>query len=67
MAGVTTVAPGLTVIVNEAGVPLHPLAVGVTVMVAVTGDAPGLLAVNDAMLPVPLAARPMEGVLLVQL
>jgi hypothetical protein len=36
-------------------------------MVAVTGAAVELIAVNDVMLPVPLAARPIEGVLLVQL
>ena len=39
--------------------------VGVTVMVAVTGDTPRLIALNDAMFPLPLAARPMLGVLLV--
>ena len=39
--------------------------VGVTVMVAVTGDVPRLIALNDAMFPLPLAARPMLGVLLV--
>jgi len=42
-------------------------AVGVTVMVATTGDDVGLIAVNDAMLPVPLAASPIEVVLFVQL
>ena len=36
-------------------------------MVAVTGDVPALVAVKDAMLPVPLAAKPIEGVLLTQL
>ena len=40
---------------------------GVTVMVAVTGAVPAFVAVNEGILPVPLAARPMEGVLFVQL
>ena len=41
--------------------------VGVTVIVAVTGDVPVLMAVNAAILPVPLAPSPIEGVLLTQL
>ena len=41
--------------------------VGVTVMVATTGALVALSAVNEAILPVPLAARPIEVVLLVQL
>ena len=36
-------------------------------MVAVTGVVPALVAVKDPILPVPLAARPMEVVLFVQL
>ena len=40
---------------------------GVTVIVAVTGAVPLFVALNDAILPLPLAARPMEGVLFVQL
>ena len=40
---------------------------GVTVIVAVTGAFVALVALNDAMFPLPLAARPMEGVLFVQL
>ena len=40
---------------------------GVTVMVAVTGAAPAFVAVNEGILPVPLAARPMDVVLLIQL
>jgi hypothetical protein len=50
--------------VNDNDVPTQPLAVGVTVMVATTGAVPGLVAVKDGILPVPLAASPMEGVLL---
>ena len=40
-------------------VPGQPSNDGVTVMVAVTGEVPVLVAVNDGMLPVPLAPRPM--------
>ena len=40
---------------------------GVTVIVAVTGAVPVLIALNEAILPLPLAARPMDGVLFVQL
>jgi hypothetical protein len=50
--------------VNDNGVPTQPLAVGVTVMVATTGVVPGLVAVKDGMFPDPLAASPMDGVLL---
>ena len=53
--------------VNICGVPGQPAADGVTVIVAVTGALVKLIAVNDAISPLPLAARPMEGLLLVQL
>ena len=50
------------------GVPVHPDAlVGVTVMVAVIATDVVLMAVKLAILPVPLAANPIDGVLLVQL
>ena len=58
---------GLTVIVNDCGVPVQPFAVGVTVIVAVMGDELELLAANAAISPEPLAAKPMPGVLFVQL
>ena len=62
---------GLTVMVNVTGVPeqlVPPLAkTGVTVIVATTGALPVLVAVKEAMFPVPDAARPMEGALFVQL
>ena len=69
VCGVTasTVGVGFTVIVKVAGVPGQPFAVGVTVTVAVTGVLPVLVAVNAPMLPLPLAARPIEGVEFVQL
>ena len=53
--------------VNVIGAPVQPLALGVTVMVAVTGVAPALVALKPAILPLPLAARPMVVLLLVQL
>ncbi len=40
---------------------------GVTVTVATTGAAPVLIALKLAILPLPLAARPIEGSLFVQL
>jgi hypothetical protein len=48
-------------------VPLQLFAVGVAVIVATTGAAPLLVAVKLAMLPLPLAARPIEVALFVQL
>jgi len=40
---------------------------GITVIVATIGATPGFIPKKEAMLPVPLAARPMEVVLFVQL
>lgn len=50
----------------DTGLP-GPLELGVTVTVATTGLAVALVAVNDAISPVPLAANPMDGSELVQL
>lgn len=61
-----TFAVGFTVIVKLADVPLQPDADVVTVMVAVTGALVVLVAVKLGILPVPLAAKPMLGVLFVQ-
>ena len=47
--------------------PAHPARIGVTVMVAIVGDVPLLIPMNEAISPVPLAAKPMKGVLFVQL
>ena len=47
-------------------IPVHPLAEGVMVMVAVTGAVPPLVAGNEAMLPVPEAPKPMDVLSLVQ-
>lgn len=62
-----TVGVGLTLIVKLYGVPEQPLAVGVTVMFAITWVEPVLLAVKAGIFPVPLAARPIDGSLFVQL
>ena len=70
LAGWFTCAEGLTVIVKVVGVPeqvMPPVNVGVTVIVATIGAPPLLIAVKEAISPEPLAARPMDGVLLVQL
>lgn len=64
-AGSTTFGVGCTVMVNVCAGPVHPLAAGITVMVAVMVDVPLLVAVKAGMSPVPDAARPMEGVLFV--
>ena len=71
LATAFTVAVGLTVMVNVLDVPtqLTPafVNVGVTVMVAVTGALVVLVAIKDAMLPAPVAANPIDAVLLTQL
>ena len=68
-AGSFTCADGLTVIVKVCAVPgqLAPplVKVGVTVIVAVTGAVPVLVALKEAMFPVPLAARLMDVLSLV--
>ena len=61
-AGSLTVGVGFTVMVNVCVGPLQ-IAVfvktGVTVMVAVTGVMPKLMAANDAMFPLPVAPNPI--------
>ena len=47
-------------------VPAQPLALGVTVKCTLTWFAVVFTAVNDAMLPAPLAASPIDGVSFVQ-
>ena len=57
--------------VNVMGVPvqLKPALVitGVTVIVAVTAKDVLFIAVNDAIFPLPFAAKPIDGVLFTQL
>ena len=66
-----TVGVGFTVMVKVDANPVQttPALVkeGVTVMVAVTGEAEILVAAKEAMLPVPLAASPMVVLELTQL
>ena len=66
-----TVAVGFTVMVKVVGVPTQltaPLVnVGVTVIVATTGAVVALVAIKLGIFPVPLAAIPIDGALLVQL
>ena len=57
---------GFTVMVKLEGNPLHKLPSGVIVMLAVTGVVPALTGLNAGILPVPLAANPMELLLFVQ-
>ena len=70
-AGWLTVAVGFTVIVNVDDAPLQlipPLVnTGVTVIVAVTGVLPVLMATNDGIVLLPLAPNPIDGLLFVQL
>jgi len=65
LAGTTTSGAGFTVMVYVEGIPGHVFAVGVTVIVAVMGVVPGLVAVNEGTFPFPLAPRPMAVLLLV--
>jgi hypothetical protein len=67
LAGVVTVGVGFTVMPKLRGVPLQLLATGVTIIVPVIGVIPVLVAVNDAILPDPDAARPIAILLFVQL
>ena len=68
-AGWLSCPVGLTVMVKVFVGPAQPteplVNVGVTTMVATTGEVPVFTAVNDAILPVPEAARPILVVVLV--
>ena len=64
---ILTVGVGLTIIVKTEDIPLHPPAVGVTVIVEVIFALLLLVAVNWPIEPVPLEAKPVEVLLLVQL
>jgi hypothetical protein len=69
----TEVTPAGTVHVCTAPVKLKVcekkllFVVGVTVIVAVIGPGPGLVPMNEGILPVPLAPRPIDVLLFVQL
>ena len=53
-------------IVNVLGVPIQPFAFGVTVIVAIMGVKPLFVVIKEAMFPLPVAAKPMDGVSFVQ-
>jgi hypothetical protein len=60
---------GFTVITNVSGVPKHAVAVdkdGVTLMFAVMGDVPELVARNERISPEPLATKPIDILSFVQ-
>lgn len=65
MASITGV--GFTIILNDTGVPKQVLENGVTVISEEIGTVELLLALNDVIFPLPLAARPIPILLLVQL
>ena len=67
LAGWATLGVGFTVIVKNLALPGQPLAVGVTVINPVAGKIPVLTPVKDGIFPLPLAARPIEVLSLVQL
>ena len=56
----------MTPIEKLCAVPIQLLAIGVTVIVAITGDEVAFIPVNAKILPVPLAAKPILVVLFVQ-
>jgi hypothetical protein len=57
--GVVTTGAGLIVITYTSATPAHDPEVGVTVIFAVIGVVPVLVAVKDGILPVPLAPKPI--------
>ena len=66
LAGCATFGIGFTVIVNVTGGPIQFAAHGVTVIVAMAGVSAVLTAVNDRILPLPLAPRPIDVLSFVQ-
>jgi hypothetical protein len=67
LAGTITLGVGFTVMVYVRGVPVHPPGiVGVTVIVDVMAAVVAFVAVNAGVFPLPLAAKPMAVLELVQ-
>jgi hypothetical protein len=62
-----TIGVGFTMMVKLIGTPGQPPKIGVTVMVATIGPLVALVVTKGSISPVPLAARPMPVLLLVQL
>ncbi len=67
LAGIVISGVGFTVMVKLCAIPVQPNTEGVTVIVAVMGILVVLIAVNAGIFPVPLAVKPIEVLLLVQL
>jgi len=67
LLGTETLGVGLAVIVKDFDVPLQPLAIALTLKLATTGVVPVLLTLNEGIAPLPLPAKPMLLVLLIQL
>lgn len=65
-AGIITSGVGFTLIVKVIDGPGQPPAVGVTVIVAITGTLVVLIAVKDGIFPLPLAVKPIDVLSLVQ-
>ena len=61
-----TTGEGFTVIPNISGEPVQLPNVGVTVTGLVTDVPVAFIAVNDGIFPLPLADKPIEGLLFVQ-
>ena len=66
-ATMVIVLVGLTVIVYTHGIPGQPLAVSVIVIVPDIGASVALVATKEGTLPTPAAARPIAGLVFVQL
>jgi len=66
-AGFTSIGVGFTMMVNVLGTAGQIPFEGVTVIVAVSTTLPVFTAVKAGISPLPLAARPMDGLLFVQL
>ncbi len=67
LAGTITVGNGFMVIVKLYSAPLQLFSEGITLIVAMIGIFELLIAVNEGILPFPLAARPISGFELLQL
>ena len=66
VAGTVTTGDGVTLTVNDLAVPAQVAAVGVTEITAVAVTEPVLIAVKAEIAPDPDAARPIDGLELLQ-
>ncbi len=58
---------GLTIILNVSGIPIQPPRLAVTDIFETTGFSVLFIAAKEGIFPVPLAAKPIEVLSLVQL